>query len=369
MTLAEAGRAAPELPLDELKREVFVHARMHDLDPAALERVLARIDRASGEGTGCWPVEWAREADRYARERNYLAAARHFSLARFPYVDGEVRAAAYERCLACFRHWVQRQPGVERLILRSGDHDVPAYGARLGARGPLLVVMGGIVSVKEQWTQLLKADALGLPVIALDLPGTGEAPFLYGEGATERVGELVKSALWRARADRCVVLASSFSGPIFARVASFEVRIAGLVMAASPLAHFFEPSCFAKVPSVTKLALARAMGRHVDELAPLLSELAVAPKELASLRVPVTYIANLRDEIIPAADAKLVEREVPRGRVVGIDDVHGAPNRWREVGLEMMAAVVEMTGRGRTPFGLLVRSYRRLSETFPRLRA
>jgi esterase FrsA len=349
-----------ELPLKELKDEIPIQARMHDIEAGALSRILRRIERAGGDGAGSWVGEWVREGDRLRRAGKHLEAARHYSMGRYPYIDGPAREDAYGRCLASFHRWVHKQRKVELLVLRVGDLEVPAYGARLGAKEPLLLVMGGVVSVKEQWCQFLKADIMKFPVIALDFPGTGEAPFPYDEHAVSRVGELVAAILSRVGADHCFVIAPSFSGPIFARVAARDPRIAGIVMPAAPLVHFFDPSSWPKVPRTTQLAVAAAAGRPAGEMEALLPALAVPERELASLRIPVTYIANLRDEIIPAPDRELIEKVVPQGRTVRIDDTHGAPNKWRQAGLEMMTAILEMTGRQRTAFGTLVRGFRRM---------
>lgn len=349
------------LPLEELEEFVKIHAHMYKVPPAALEDILGRIDIPSGDGDGAWPVEWLRAGQRLQSQGKYLDAARHYSLGRFPFIDGSSRAEAQKRCLEAFDRWVHRQRNIDRLILMVDGQRVPAYGANMAAPAPALVLMGGVVSLKEQWYQFLKAELLGMPVVALDFPGTGESPFAYDERSPEHVGVVLDAALKRVGVDRCVVFASSFSGAIFAQLAPAEPRIRGLIMHSSPLHHFFlDRAWWDRVPVTTRLSLAATMRQALADAEAELPRLAVKRQDLAALRVPVVYIASLRDEIVPAGDWEMIEELVPAGRVIGFDDVHAAPDHTRQAGLEIMSAALDMAGRQRSLAGVLVGVMRRL---------
>lgn len=352
------------LPLEELQEFVRIHARMFEITPPALEAILRRIRYPSGDSDGAWPMEWLR-AGQYLHSRGrYLDAARHYSLGRFPYVDGPARALALKRCIGAFDSWSHRQRTIHRLILMVDGQRVPAYGANLAAEAPVLVLMGGIVSLKEQWYQFLRAGLFGMPIVALDFPGTGESPFDYGPQSAKQVAAILDAALKRVGAERCVVLASSFSGSVFAQVAAIEPRIAGLIMHCSPLHHFFsDRAWWSRVPTTTKLSLAATMKVSLDEAEIQLPKLAVKRDELAALRIPVVYIASLRDEIVPSADWEMIEELVPSGRVIGFDDVHAAPNHTRQAGLEIMSAALTITRRQRSAIGVALGLMRRLGRS------
>ena len=80
---------------------MLAHASAQHL---AADEILARID-TDGEGPGSWSAEWVRAGETYERDGNLLAAATHYNLARFPFVDGPARAEALRRCVAVFDRW------------------------------------------------------------------------------------------------------------------------------------------------------------------------------------------------------------------------------------------------------------------------
>ena len=72
----------------ELKEYVLAHASAQNL---SADHVLSRIT-TDGDGPGSWTREWVRAGETLERDGDLLAAATHYNLARFPYVDGPARA-------------------------------------------------------------------------------------------------------------------------------------------------------------------------------------------------------------------------------------------------------------------------------------
>jgi pimeloyl-ACP methyl ester carboxylesterase len=83
---------------------------------------------------------------------------------------------------------------------------------------------------------------------------------------------------------------------------------------------------------------------------------ALSEAELRSLDVPVTYVASLRDEIVPLGDAALLRRCVPAAEVVVNDDVHGSPEHLAATRAQLLRSVLRASGAGavrRAAFGTL----------------
>lgn len=362
----------PAPPLGELKDFVRVHALVQGLSASVVERTLARIQSSVGEGAGAWPYEWMQEGELRDRNLASLDAASCFNLARFPFVDGPGRAHALKRCIEVFQQWA-RTEGVplERVEVTVQGRKVSAYGAGLGQyKAPLLLVMGGVVALKEQWHNFLKASRfIRCPVMVVDFPGAGESGLAYHAGSHEELKAALGELLARAGTGECIALASSFSGPLWLRVALSDSRVRGVILHGSPIHDFFtDPAWWARVPMTTKLAMASCMRRPLEELETAKPALALPREELSRLEIPVLYVAGLRDEIIPSADWELVESGVPQGRVFRLDDVHGTPNRLREAALEIMWNVLRFGGKHRSPAGLLVGSMRLAMSLEPRLK-
>ncbi len=362
----------PAPPLSELKDFVWVHALLQGLSTATVERVLARIHSASGEGPGAWPFEWMQEGERMDRNLRSQEAASFFNLARFPFVDGPVRAHALQRCGEVFQQWAReaRLP-IERLEVKVQGKIVPAYGVGLGKyKAPLLLVMGGVVSLKEQWQNFLKASRfIRCPVVVVDFPGGGESGLTYHAGSHEDLQALLGELLRLASTGECITLASSFSGPLWLRVALSDPRVRGVILHGSPIHDFFtDAAWWERVPTTTKLAMAACMRLPLEKVEEHKPSLALSREELARLEIPILYVAGLRDEIIPSADWELVEGGAPKARVFRLDDVHGTPNRLREAALEIMWSVLRFGGKQWSPAGLVVGSMRLATSLEPRMK-
>ena len=155
----------------ELKEYVLAHASAQNL---SADHVLSRIT-TDGDGPGSWTREWVRAGETLERDGDLLAAATHYNLARFPYVDGPARAEALRRCVTVFDRWRRDVPGIERLELDLPGGRVYAWAAGLSAteRRPVVLMVGGIVSIKEQWAPVLTT------------PGVSFVNLQYGDCAEE----------------------------------------------------------------------------------------------------------------------------------------------------------------------------------------
>jgi pimeloyl-ACP methyl ester carboxylesterase len=316
--------------VEELKAYAGVHARGQRI--AGYADVLARIG-SDGEGPGSWVFEWSAEAERLRGEGRLLDACRRLVMARFPYVDGPGRKEAQRDLVDTFTQWSAGTP-IEPLTVDLGGTPVRCWQSGLapGGRRPLLVVMGGIVSVKEQWAPALPVfTRLGMAAVAVDMPGTGENPLAYDRHAWRMLPWLFNALADRADVDRSYALTLSFSGHLALRCAADDPRLRGIVTAGAPVRAFFtDPIWRRSVPAVTLDTLAHLIRVEADETGQRLPDLALTDGQLAAVRVPVRYIASRRDEIIPAQDVDLLRERVPNLQVLEHDDVHGSPRHVTE---------------------------------------
>ncbi|MFF4650442.1 alpha/beta hydrolase [Streptomyces sp. NPDC001380] len=334
--------------LTELKQYARLHARGQGLDPRRTARLLAGVhDDEPGSPTS-WARVWSRAGDELLDRRHYLDAARHYTLARFPYPADEFRARAQQRAVAAVDAWRKERGGIERkeFGLPGGTVRAWASGLDRAASRPLLVVMGGIVSTKEQWAPLLpKLTRLGFATVVTELPGVGENEQPYGPDAWGFLPELLdRLDGWADTADTSL-LALSFSGHLALRASLEDRRIRRILTVGAPVARFFTDERWwsTQVPGITKDVLGHLTGAAGHDA--LLASLsgggwALTPDRLASVTASLGYVLSSRDEIIPRDDSRLLAAALDRLALKEFDDVHGSPAHLGEMRTWLLATLL-----------------------------
>lgn len=332
--------------LAELKRYITVHARGQRI--ADLPGLLAGIHTDAGDEPGSWVRQWSDRAARLERDGKLLDAARHYAMARFPYVDGPARQEALARCVAVFDRWRADGQDIERLDLDLPGGRVGCWTAGLSTRDrrPLLLVLGGIVSVKEQWAPTLPLFArTGMAVVGTELPGAGENTMRYGAESWRMLPALLDRLADRADTTRTYAIAFSFAGHLALRTAAEDPRLAGIVTAGAPVHEFFTDRAWqARVPDLTMDTLAHLSDTKRAELIGGLDAWALTDAQLAAVDVPVSYLASRRDEIIPPAEAARLPQRLRRLRLVTNDDTHGSPRHVLGSQLWTLHSLLRMRG-------------------------
>ncbi|GAA3910416.1 hypothetical protein GCM10023084_73140 [Streptomyces lacrimifluminis] len=315
--------------LGELKEFARLHARGQGISERQVAAVLPRITNDVPGHPSSWARVWTAEADRLAFEGRSLDACRRYALARFPYHGDDVRRRAQDNCVRTFDDW-RRRRGVERMVLDHPDGTVACWTSGLDTRRrrPLLLIMGGIVSVKEQWAPLLPRLArLGYAAVATEMPGVGENTLRYHADSWRLLPFLMDRLADRARVSDTSVLGLSFSGHLALRAAADDPRIRSVHTVGAPVAGFFtDPVWWPRVPEITVETLCRLTGAADDnELRALLADFVLGPDVLDAVDIPVGYVVSSRDEIIPPTERQLLGSALPRVRFKEFDDVHGSP--------------------------------------------
>ncbi|MCM2423282.1 alpha/beta hydrolase [Streptomyces sp. RKAG293] len=316
--------------LEELRGLSLLHAQAQGIEPGAAQELLARITEPWGDRPRSWGRVWCAEGDRLAGQGLHLEASRHYAMARFPYPGDAPRQEAQRRCVAAFDTWrAEQNAGIERLEVPLEDGTAVCWTAGLSATDPkpLIVVMGGIVSVKEQWAPLLvHAEAFGVALAVTELPGVGENTVPYGPRSPRMLSAILDALSGRADVSRTAAIALSFGGHLALRCALVDSRLACVATVGAPLRLFFEDEAWQRqVPRTTLAALAHTTGVPPSLVFGYTRGWGLTDQELGALRIPVHYIAALRDEIVPLGEAAVLRRAAVPGEVTVLDDVHGAP--------------------------------------------
>jgi pimeloyl-ACP methyl ester carboxylesterase len=317
------------MQISEIKSFGLLHAQAQEIPVRRYHALCADIVD-DGEGPGSWVAQWSNAAAQFAAAGRDLDACRYYNLARFPYPDSPAKQAALRKCVDAFTRWALAQRDLEPLTVDTPQGPVRCWAAGLSADRPrpLVLAMGGIVSIKEQWAPLLtKLPALGLAGLVAEMPGVGENAQQYTAESWKTVSALLDAVADRADAERTFALALSFSGHLALRCAVNDPRIRGIATVGAPVRHLFtDPAAYRAMPQITRATLTHLTGLDESELVDSLPAWALSDDELRALDIPVYYVASRRDEIIPAADPRLLAESVRGADVLEFDDVHGAPN-------------------------------------------
>ncbi|WP_033040485.1 alpha/beta hydrolase [Streptomyces monomycini] len=332
----------------ELKQYVGAHALSQSLPPEHFHKLLDRVRTDEGGAPGSWAGEWCRAGERLEQEGHLLEAVRHFNMARFPYVDGPARAEALERCVSVFDRWRKETGGIERLDVDTPEGRVGCWTSGLSDTGrkPLLIFMGGIVSIKEQWAPLLgRLSKLGFAGLVTEIPGVGENGLPYHKDSWRLLPRLLDAVQGSADVANTYCITLSFSGHLAMRAALEDDRIRGVMTVGAPVNDFFTDRAWqAQLPRITVDTLAHLTGVASADVGEHLRDWALSDQELRSLPVPLAYAASARDEIIPAGDPGRLRRTVPDLRIVEYDDVHGAPSHLPEMQMWGFHSILRMKG-------------------------
>ncbi len=347
--LLQRGHLVRPRPFEEVRALLLERARARrnpftHTDPLAAEQTLRTLRSTEHHA---WLEVWAAAAE--ASERD-LDAYGYWRVARYPAPTSEPKREAYRRSQTLYLRAARSfDPALERVEIplsgRAGEG--PAVIGHLRrpndvTRPPLLVMWGGIDAFKEE----RRTDAYlarGIATLAIDMPGTGDAP-IVGSLDAERMWDDVFAWIDR-RTDldngRIAVLGSSTGGYWAAKLAhTHRDRIRAAVDHGGPVHHAFTPEWIARsqvgeYPFELAETLAAAFGGSSYEdwvrIAPSLSLLrqGVLDRPCA----PLLVVHGADDTVFPVADARLLvdrgatARILPGGHM-GSRDATSAVVQW-----------------------------------------
>ena len=328
-----------ERTLEEVKEEALKRAEngmypMIGLDPADVREAFNSIHKMDNDE---WAAAFMKVADRYMAEGKaleatdpakasaaYTRAWRLYSFGRWPVPASEGKKLSFAKALEAFRAAAKfLDPPLEVVQIPFEGKEIVGY-LRLprNAKGPvpLLLAISGLDSRKEDMaTNYGALLQCGIGFLAVDSPGTGQAPIKAGVNAERMFSRAIDYLLTRPEVDktRIAVVGQSFGGYWATKLAIVEHDRLRAVVAQSPPVD----AAFQKEFLLNKLrgnreylfGMASAMeailenAHSVDDLAEIFPKLSLVQQGLIGKpTAPMLIIAGALDTQVPVADAYLL---------------------------------------------------------------
>jgi pimeloyl-ACP methyl ester carboxylesterase len=252
------GRTWAELKLAVQERVNAQRYPMTGFDSDEVAEILGRINSLDRDE---WAKSWIQNGNRHfqaaaALEKTnpskaaeaYLSAWRYYGFGAWPTQNAPEKKRAHALATQAFRSYARlADPAIEVLRIPFEGKEIVAYLQRPKGvtKPPVVLSVGGLDSYKEFVVEQYGPDYLkaGLAYVALDMPGTGEAPIKIDVGA-ERMYSKVMDVL-QSRSDINPNLMGfqgvSWGGHWAARMAIAEPqRLKAVVNWAGPVHGYFQ---------------------------------------------------------------------------------------------------------------------------------
>jgi dienelactone hydrolase len=344
--------------LDELKAEIQARADRNayplvGLKPDEVREALARIKSLDRDE---WAAAWSEIGDRYMAkaaaaanaapaeaDKDYVAAWLYYSFARWPVPNSAGKEAAYKKALAAYiAHGQLLDPPLEVIRIPFEGKTIVAYMQMPKAETPAPIVFAicGLDSRKEDMAERFRPLlAQGIGYMAIDGPGTGEAPVKAALGAERMLERALELA--RARPDvdksRVAVYGGSFGGYWAALLAgSDKDRIKAVVAQSPPVDESFSRAKTMALASNTEYLFdylpaqmsAYAGATDIDKLAAVKESLSLKTRGLLDRPMPsLLVIGGVHDTQVPLADIDLLLHTGTTPREAWINPVGGHMGR------------------------------------------
>jgi len=331
--LAETPR---ERTLDEIKEESIARAErggypLIGLDPADVREALQSIKTLDRDE---WAAAWIALGDRYYAKAqaaadgteanaNYLRAWRLYSFGRWPVPSSPGKQRAYTKALQAFLAAAKMlDPPLETVRIPFEGAQIVAYMRLPKASGavPVVLAISGLDSRKENLIDSFGAILPhGIGVIAVDGPGTGEAPIKVSQTADRMFSRLIDHLLTRAEIDkgRIIVHGVSFGGYWSAKLAITEHARIRAASAQSPAVHAAFQAAFVEhkllgnreylfdyAPALTSVFEG---AKSVEDLKVAFPRLSLSAQDLLGKpSAPMLIIGGALDTQVPISDAYLL---------------------------------------------------------------
>jgi esterase FrsA len=332
-----SAEALRDRTLQEIKEESIERAErggypLIGLDPADVREAFKSINTLDKDE---WAAAWIAIGDRYyARAQaaapnpaeastNYLRAWRLYSFGRWPVPSSPGKQLAYAKALQAFLSATKGfDPPLEVVRIPFEASEITAYMRLPKANGPVPIVLAisGLDSRKENLIESFSAILPhGIGVIAVDGPGTGEAPIKVSETAERMFSRVIDYLLTRSEIDkrRIVVHGVSFGGYWSAKLAITERMRIKAASAQSPAVHeafqagFVEKKLLGNREYLFDYAPALISvfegATSVDDLKSAFPRLSLSSQGLLGKpSAPMLIIGGAHDTQVPISDAYLL---------------------------------------------------------------
>lgn len=356
-TLMSYSQQRSERTIEEIKTEAIHRAEVGQypligLDPADVKEAFESIHSADKDE---WAGAFMHVADRYFNEAkslektdpvkanaDYIRAWRLYSFGRWPIPASPGKQRSYEKALEAFLdHAKFYDPPLEVVHIPFEGKEIVGY-LRLpkNEKGPvpLVIAVNGLDSRKEDLAESFGAILpFGIAFLAVDGPGTGQAPIKVSENSERMLSKVIDYAQSRPEIDRNRIALHGVSwGAYWAtKMAIVERgRLRGASAQSPPIDGFFQKDflmnsllgnreyLFDQVPALMNIL----DGVHtLDEMAEYLPKMSLVHQGLLGKPMaPMLVIAGVRDTQVPIADEYLLlsKGDVPKSAWINPEGGH-----------------------------------------------
>jgi esterase FrsA len=357
-----AAQMAPTRTWEELKQETQrrVDKNLGPVGGLKSEDAREALSNIHSLDRDEWAAAWSAIGDRYnlkaqreeaadmkdsARD-DYFWAFKYYTAARWPVPNSSGKQKAYLNALAAFRNYGKfLDPPLEIIHVPFEGKEMTGY-LRLpkdvhGA--PVILMINGTDSRKEDEVQ--GRDALfrsGIGLVAVDAPGTGEAPIKADVGSERIFSRVLDYLATRPEVDskRIVAWGVSYGGHWSANIAYVErARLRGAVVQGGPIHDYYSPEWQKKSLGTPEylfdLFAARAAVygvESVDEMLTYETRLSLKTQGfLGQLSCPMLVLNGEKDTQVPISDLYLLMQSggSPKWSWVNPDGGHtGRSQEW-----------------------------------------
>jgi esterase FrsA len=345
---------APERTIEEIKVEAQARAErgsypLGGLNPADVREALAAIKTRDRDE---WAAAWSAVAAKYMAaasaaptpkdaSENYLKAWRLYYFAQWPVPSSPGKQQAYRNALDAFALRARAlDPPLEVVRIPFEGKEIVGY-LRLpkGVQGPapLVLAISGLDSRKETMSETYNAIlAHGIGFLAVDGPGTGQAPVKVSETADRMFSRVLDYLATRPEIDRSriVVHGVSFGGYWSTKLAVTEKsRIRGAVAQSPPVHDFFQEYflrngvlgnreyLFDLAPAFTAVFEG---AESVDDLSRIFPKMSLVTQGIVGKpTAPMLIVTGVKDTQVPWSDAELLLRTGDSPKMAWINPVGG----------------------------------------------
>jgi esterase FrsA len=330
---ATAQSQVGDRTIDEIKVETQARAErgaypLIGLDPKDVAEALASIETRDPDA---WAAAWSAVAQRYLAKAKaasspaeadaaYLRAWRLYYFAQWPVPSSDGKRQAYARAIEAYlMHARAVDPPLEVVRIPFEGSHIVGYLRLPKERSrpvPIVLAISGLDSRKETVAETFAAVLpYGVGFLAVDGPGTGQAPLKVSETAERMFSRVLDYLASRPEVDasRIAVFGVSFGGYWAAKLAHTErARLRGVV-AQSPAVHdFFQPDYLAKrllgnreylFDQVPALVAVFDGASSTDDLARIFPKMSLVTQGLVGQpTTPMLIVGGVKDTQVPISD-------------------------------------------------------------------
>jgi esterase FrsA len=341
------GQQRPERTISEIKVEAIKRAEngmypLIGLDPDDVREAFQSIKTADKDE---WAAAFMKVADRYMAEgksleasdrakanADYIRAWRLYSFGRWPIPASPGKQRSYEKAIEAFlAHARFYDPPLEVVHIPFEGKEIIGY-LRIpkNAHGPvpLVIAVNGLDSRKEDLSESFGAILpFGVAFLAVDGPGTGQAPIKASETADRMLSRVIDYTQSRPEIDKDRIAMHGVSwGAYWAtKLAIVERgRLQGASAQSPPIDGFFQKEfllhsllgnreyLFDQVPAL--MAIFDNVN-NIDQLADIFPKMSLVHQGLlAKPTAPMLVIGGVLDTQVPIADLYLLlsKGDVPK---------------------------------------------------------